>query len=429
MSDARFMYYKNIVTIFILLSTPILIGLGVFFFLEEANELLRLKNGDLDYSIGLLWALLILILIAFCPITNRERNALLLLWIVRIGVTMGFMLLFESYYPGDAWFFFAEGIKETEPMVRFGFGKGTENMIGFVALHQWIVPESYHAIKVTCSLIGLIAVYFFYQSANLFFGYRDIRILYLLGLFPSILFWGSIFGKDPIVFFGIALYTYGVVGFFSNRKAKYLFLIVLGVLLATFIRIWFALILLLPLSIFFIGQGSIMRRILLFSLGIPALLFAMQGFNEKFKVETAQDVVERADKYSQSWARGGSAQKVEGGFNSISSMLVFLPAGIFTALFRPLPGEVLNPFGLLASAENAILIGMLLLIIFKGRWRQRISEPIVAWAIALVIVWAAMYGFVSYQNLGTAVRFKLQVMPILLLIIMYLASQRRGRTY
>ena len=41
----------------------------------------------------------------FLSITNRNRNALLLLWIVRIGVSDGFMLLFESYYPGDAWFF------------------------------------------------------------------------------------------------------------------------------------------------------------------------------------------------------------------------------------------------------------------------------------------------------------------------------------
>jgi len=414
-------------TVVTLLGTPLMIVLGVFFWLQGSAKLLRLTNVTWDYGGGLLWAFLILMVIAFWPIiTNRERIALMVLWITRIGVTLGFMLFYESYYGLDSAGYFAAGIKETKPLARLGFGNGTENMIGLAALHHWVIPNSYHATKVTCALIGLLAVYFFYRAASLFMGYRDIRVLYLLGLFPSILFWGSVLGKDPIVLLGIALYTFGVVGFFTRRKARYLWLIILGILLAAFIRIWLALIFSLPLGVFFvIGHQSIMRRILLILLGVPAFVLAMQSFSEKFQIETTQELVEQTDKISQNWAQGGSGQKIEGGFNSISSMVMFLPAGMFTALFRPLPGEILNPFGLLAGAEDALLLGMLLRAIYKGRWRRMMSEPIIAWAIAVLIIWSAIYGFASYQNLGTAVRFRLQVMPILLLVLIYLANRRR----
>jgi len=412
--------------VMILMGTPLIMAFGVMFWLQPAADNFGLTNVTWDYGVALLWALLILIVISFCPITGCERIALIILWITRIGVTLGFMLFSESHYLLDAQFYFLMGIREIAPLDRFTFGDGTSKVIGLAALHNLVIPESYHAMKVTCALLGLVAVYFFYRAACLFLGYRDIRVLYLLGLFPSILFWGSILGKEPIVLLGIALYAFGVIGFFKLRKARYLWLIGLGILLAAFIRIWLALIFLLPLGVFFvIGHQSIMRRILLVLLGGPIFMLGMQSFSERFQLETKQDLIEQTDRVAHSWHGGGSHQEL-GRFNSISDMVTFLPMGIFTALFRPLPGEVLNPFGLLAGAENALLLGMLLWIIYKGRWRRIMSEPVIAWAVAVVIIWSAIYGFVSYQNLGTAFRFKAQVMPILFLVLIYLANRRQA---
>jgi hypothetical protein len=200
-----------------------------------------------------------------------------------------------------------------------------------------------------------------------------------------------------------------------------------GILLASFIRIWLGLIFVLPLGLFFVvGRQSWVRRIVFGMLCVPIFVLAMQNFSERFQVETAGELVERTDQLSQGWSHGGSGQKIEGGFESVGDMVKFLPLGMFTALFRPLPGEVLNPFGLLAGAENALLLGLLFWALYKGRWRRIKREPIIAWAVAVVIVWSAIYGFVSFQNLGTAFRFKTQVMPILMLTLAYLASRRTG---
>jgi hypothetical protein len=47
------------------------------------------------------------------------------------------------------------------------------------------------------------------------------------------------------------------------------------------------------------------------------------------------------------------------------------------------------------------------------------EEPLLLWGVLFVVVWATIYGFVSYQNMGSAARFKLQVLPVMLGLIFY----------
>jgi len=64
-------------------------------------------------------------------------------------------------------------------------------------------------------MVGFIAMYIFYRTAVIFLHHEDKRLFYTLALFPSIVFFSSILGKDPIVLLGIALYVYGVVGIYQ----------------------------------------------------------------------------------------------------------------------------------------------------------------------------------------------------------------------
>jgi hypothetical protein len=100
-------------------------------------------------------------------------------------------------------------------------------------------------------------------------------------------------------------------------------------------------------------------------------------------------------------------------------MIKFAPVGMFTALFRPLPGEILNPFGLFAGLENLLMLWLLVAAIRK-EGMAIFKEPIVTWAVSLVMVWSFLYGFISYQNLGSAARFKLQILPVLFSLSVYL---------
>ena len=137
-------------------------------------------------------------------------------------------------------------------------------------------------------------------------------------------------------------------------------------------------------------------------------------------------LIKNANAISRSWNRGGSGNEAPV-LASPTDMLKFAPLAMFTALFRPLPGEVMNPFGMLAGIENLILLSLLILAIRRGRLSV-LKDQTILWAVSFVIIWSFVYGFVSFQNMGAAVRFKLQILPLLISLILYLVyGDRLGR--
>ncbi len=388
----------------------------------------NIPQGDLatDYIIAVIWAIALGVSILVWPVRDQDRRSLLVLWSIKLLVTLGVMLFYEANYETlDAYAYFANSRQgDSSLLEEVRIGAGTQNIIALSWLHNQLLPDSYHALKITFSMIGLIAVYLFYRTAVMFLRCENIRIFYILALFPSILFWSSILGKEPIVLFGMALYVYGVVGWHYFKRLRYLFFLACGVILAIFIRQWLGPILLLPLLIFAMqGIKNVVFRVMFIFLTIAACLLLISQFMERISIKTIQDLLETTDKISRAWAIGGSAQEVNVDFTRIGSMLAFAPIGVFTALFRPLPGEIFNPFALLAGLENIALLGLLFLAIKRARWKD-IRNPLVLWAISLVAIWATVYGFVSYQNLGTAVRYKLQILPMLVGLLLYLARRR-----
>ncbi len=87
-------------------------------------------------------------------------------------------------------------------------------------------------------------------------------------------------------------------------------------------------------------------------------------------------------------------------------------------MFRPLPGEVNNVFGFLAGLEDSFLLILFALAMKRLRWRE-LLDPIIIWAILLIVTWAAAYGFIGF-NLGTVCRYRMQILPVFLGILLYL---------
>ena len=140
-------------------------------------------------------------------------------------------------------------------------------------------------------------------------------------------------------------------------------------------------------------------------------------------IASMQEVMDTADALARALAMGGSGQEPPQPLTSVGSVVTFLPLGLFTALFRPLPGEVPNPFGVMAGVENVALLLFAGFAVLRARLRD-VLDPVVLWAVALLGAWASLYAFLSYSNLGSAVRFKLQILPVLLLLLLYLARRR-----
>jgi hypothetical protein len=403
-----------------LFGTPAIMFVGFSLFGTAAAVQFRIFDVTADYSSGVIVALLLLALIQVWPIPAAHRAVLTLLWLVRVGVTLGVMLAFEAYYGLDAGKYYRIGQSLNDPLAMMSFGGGTGNMIAIVSLLT-SVTESYSAMKVIFSYVGLIAVYIFYRTAVMCLGKEHIAVLYAIGLLPSLLFWTSILGKDPIVLLGIAIYCYGAAGMMVRQKMSMLVFVVIGLMIASFIRIWLGVIFATPLITTYVlaSRAPAVTKLLFMLITAPGFFITLQGFALEFSLETTQDLVTRTQSISTSWARGGSALQIEGSFTSIGSMIAFMPLGSFTALFRPLPFEVLNPFGMLAGAENAYILSLIVIGLIRNGFGW-IRQPVLLWAVSVVVVWATVYGFASYQNLGSAFRFRAQVAPILLLLGLYL---------
>jgi len=71
-------------------------------------------------------------------------------------------------------------------------------------------------------------------------------------------------------------------------------------------------------------------------------------------------------------------------------------------------------------------MGLLWLILQAFR-RSRIRDaldPVLLWAVALVFLWALVYGPICYSNAGTGVRYRFQIFPVLFGALLFLARRR-----
>lgn len=399
---------------------------------EACGHFIPQENLPADYLKGLLWALALLLGILFWPVPAASKRLLLVGWLAKVAVTLGAMLFYENNYGLDAYMYFDESTRKSVSLAQFtltGNDAGTMNIVNLASLFNLLVPDSFHAQKICFSMLGLIGVYLHYRSAEILLGRKDPRIFYLLALFPGILFWSSTLGKEPVVLLGIALYVHGVTRWYKQKSHLGFLLVALGVYLCVLIRVWLGPILVLPLVLLFlrVSRGTLTKFVLVF--GTCLVLVVSAGpMLERFKIQAIEDVFTAADKTTKGFVttEGGSTQNLQVDLTSVGGVLKFLPQAAFTALFRPLPGEVMNPFGLLAGVESSILLVLLLLAIKRTRLAE-LTEPLTLWAVCFVVLWALVNGIVSSANFGVAVRYKLQILPVLLGLLGYLSRRRTVR--
>ena len=404
---------------------PLIFSLGYICILANIGEFYRhnfgVWNPEKDYLLGLIWASIITVLLLVIPL--KYKKYFILLWFIKIFIIFVFDLFYEYKYDTlDAYsYYYVASINPHYDFKVFLATYNTESLTGFINY----LTGSYRATLVVYSLIGFWATYIFLLSYRIL---KNIHIskkeIFLFLFFPSFIFWSHILGKDPIVLLLIAVYTYGLVNLINGRvKFVYIFCILIAFILLLFFRFWLIGILGISIvlsSIFFKISKSV--KIILF---FVLLVFSAAGINVTFHYFGIHDInslIYKIGELSKSWARGGSAQVIE--INSLKDYLLNLPWLSFTALFRPLPYEAKNIFQLLSGIENIILLTFVLLGTIRMLKNKYFKDNRLKILAIHIIVWTAVYAPISYQNLGTASRFKLQILPFLLMFILLVFSYK-----
>lgn len=415
------------------LVTGLVFGVGFYYLLEYIpvfGRHLTSPNIIADYYVGVFTAIGMTVFTLAIPCRENERFSLIMIWGCRSLVTLLAMLYYEYTYRLDSNFYFTTAIGNEYSMdgsLAELSGTMLVSKIARIIIEYVPFVASYHALKVIWSFFGYLGSYIFYRAYVNYTGKSDIRLMWFLGIFPSIIFWSSIFGKDPITFFGISLIIYGSLPLFNKFSLWHMFIFAMGLTIAGYIRFWLVSLFLAPFMLLYVFRSRVNLSIkaLTSVLSVALFVFFLGNLLEQIQVDDQEDAVNTASSVSRRWSRGGSGQRIES-FNSITDIVKFMPVGMFTALFRPLPGEVNNVTGTLAGIENAVILIMFLIAVAKSNAGLR-KDVFAQYAVAILLVWSAFYGFISYQNLGTAFRFRLQILPIMVLLL-YHARQIRSQT-
>ena len=238
-------------------------------------------------------------------------------------------------------------------------------------------------------------------------------------LLPSVSFWSSALGKDAIAFMATGLTLWAALNLRDRWK-----LLALAITIMLVVRPHVGGILLAALSIsfFLLGNFSFFKKalfsaasVLVMVLLLPVLL-KFVGLDEGANLDSVNQQIEKRQGYNQ---HGGG---------SIDISQMSLPVQMFTYMFRPLPYEVKNLFGLLTSIENLFLMFLLLLAIpsiFSHKIKMLVydeKENRLFLLIFMLLTW--MILAMTTANLGIASRQKWMFTPIFLYFLFVLLADK-----
>jgi hypothetical protein len=243
------------------------------------------------------------------------------------------------------------------------------------------------------------------------------RFATLIVLLPSISFWSSALGKDSLAFMAAGLALWAAL---NMKRRVWLFAIAVLVMLLVRPHIAGTMVIALAGSLVTQRKIPLPRRLLLGGVALAAtavmIPFAMNyaGVGEGASTDDLLTYVEQRQSVN---SQGGS---------SIDIASMSLPMQLYSYLVRPLPFEATSVFALAASADNVVLLFLLVagcVKMLKRRRRELPGNRMFLWIYTL-LSWVILA--MTTANLGISVRQKWMFAPMLIYLILSLLGKSRG---
>ncbi len=379
-----------------------------------------------EFFLGLLTFIILTL-----PVLMTRNRALVIIWVIKgFLVTLVFMLFYEMKYHGmDTYYYAMRAFVRHFPSLH---GTGTENVASINSYFTMLVGDSFYSLKVLNAFIGFLGLILLYKTYEYIMKKShleiDTRFIYIFFLFPTVLFWSSILGKDPLNLFFIGLFSYAFIHLIDNFRLRYIIMIVIAMWWVSYIRSWWTAIMMTSIFLYYVKLDSA-KHVVMFLLLMPIFGFIVLQLLHSQGISSFDAVfmkmTETSRNLSQSGTALGSSVSVHA-INGIGDYLLYYIPNLFTSLYRPMPWDIRNPFTAMAAVENIILLYLSYKYIFK-RWREVYRNKYLRFYILLIFSWSLLYVIISTTNLGIAVRFKLQVLPEMLIIIGVAMAMSRQR--
>jgi hypothetical protein len=292
---------------------------------------------------------------------------------------------------------------------------GTDLII-FIASHLFLlIGPSLAAAMVLFAMVSFWGEFLLYCAFVKAFPAADRRLAALATfLFPSVVYWTAMLGKDAPMLFAIGLVAYGVARRFD---AAGWFAIVLGSALASLIRPHIGAFLAISLFVTYIISDLRQRRqiiglkLLLFPIFLVVCLSMVTYARQSLELNSLEDAQARSDFAHEHDNVGGSAFGGE-------ATPVERFAGAPLLMFRPFPWEANNASVLVASCEGLALF----IFVFRRRTgllrllRNARSTPLVVFATCFFMIFSMVFSL-SLSNFGLLARQRVMVLPLVLMLL------------
>jgi len=290
------------------------------------------------------------------------------------------------------------------------------NFIIFIASYLFLlIGPSLAAAIVLFGMVSFWGEFLLYCAFVRAFPAADRRLAALaIFLFPSVVYWTAMLGKDALMLFAIGLIAYGVARRFD---ANGWFAIVLGSALASMIRPHIGAFLAISLFATYIISDLRQRRqviglkLLLFPIFIIVCLGMATYARESLDLNSLDDAQAMAEFAHEHDNVGGSAFGGE-------TTPVDRFAGAPLLMFRPFPWEANKASVLVASCEGLALF----IFVFRRRTgllrllRNARSTPLVVFAGCFFTIFSMVFSL-SLSNFGLLVRQRVMVLPLVLMLL------------
>ncbi len=287
-------------------------------------------------------------------------------------------------------------------------------IVNFYRIFSYYLKFSFLTTFLVINIIGnnaILLIEYFYKKLSIDF---PKNFKFVFGLFiwlPTLHFWTAL-GKDALVILGIILITYSL----ENLKKRFLFAIpslILIVILRNYISIMVvgSIILSIFLNNRAIKQSSKVILLGVASLSLFFILPIVISFLFKGNLENIKTVFETIAYNSKVTSVGTYAIDPN----------TDLFTRIFTYIFRPLFFDVRNPFGIILSIDNFILliifvysvINIVKLRCLRLSFKNEISTFCATFSFATVFLLSQ-----STSNLGLAARHKWMILPVFFILFL-----------
>ena len=417
---------------------------------------------------------IILLLVYFLAYTLRtrftnenNRRYFIPALTIKIAGAIGLGLIYQFYYQGgDTYNYFEQCVHIYQsifdsPLITlkllFSDGSFAPSTFLYSQHIYWFTSPSEYLIIKLAAFFGLFCFGTYSSIAVMFacFSFSGLWAAYTtflkeypsqegplaLALFflPSVFFWGSGLMKDTVAITALGWLFYAFYQIFilkENLLYSTLVLIITVYILYT-IRIFVLLSFLPPAIVWVFLQNStrIQNRLVRFLAGPILLVIGLStaiyvGMNvTEGHVKYDIDEIGKRTKinaeylYRISLQEGGSAYYLGDLDGSIMSMIRLAPQALVVTLFRPFLWEAKNIMMLLSAIEALIfLILTSRLLLYPGLFKSfkiLLKEPMLLFCLIYSVVLAVAVGLNSY-NFGSLVRYKIQILPFYLSMVLIL---------